>query len=89
MIDRVAKALFMQSVYHGYDDETIKREWQRTKGLHRSAARTAIEAMREPTDDMLDAIGPVADRIKALDEKPDDRMIDTQIWQAVIDAALK
>ena len=52
MVERVAKALFRQSVYHGYNEETLLAEWSRTANIHRAAARAAIEAMREPDYEM-------------------------------------
>ena len=47
--------------------------------VHRAAARAAIEAMREPTDDMIHhgAAGSGSDRIAL------------GAWEAMMDAALK
>lgn len=43
--EAVARALFSQSVYHGYDRETLQREWVRTQGLHLAAADAALKVM--------------------------------------------
>lgn len=89
MIERVAKALFSGSVYHGYNKETLDAEWFRTKGIHMAQAKAAIEAMREPTEDMRwagytrEAFAPESTNVSSIqfDAKP--------IWHRMIDEALK
>lgn len=43
-LEAAAKAVFEQSIYHGYNDEVKAREWTRTSDLHRNAATAAIAA---------------------------------------------
>lgn len=45
LVERVARVLFSRSVYHGYNDETLRKEWDRTAYLHRSTARAALTAI--------------------------------------------
>lgn len=82
MVDRVARAMFDQDHDEGWD-----RGEAATKQIYLNNARAAIEAMREPTEEMVDAahtaqrwsegfgpdIGKVQDQLK---------------WQAMIDVAL-
>lgn len=65
MIDRVAQAICG-------DDNPAN-----VLAIHRTRARAAIEAMREPTDAMSDAAA----------ERPG-QMSYTDVWQAMIDAAV-
>ncbi len=67
MIERVAKALFAGSIYHGYNEETKRSEWLRTRSIHLAQARRAVEVMREPseivvmagrTEAMVSGMGP-------------------------------
>jgi hypothetical protein len=72
-IERVAQAILDSATpYHD-------------KASHRAAlmaqARAAIEAMREPTDEMCKAAGE--------DRGPDDHWPPCTTWQMMIDAALK
>ena len=46
-VEEIARLLFQRSVYHGYDADTLKREWMRTEGFHRGNAR-AILALFAP-----------------------------------------
>ncbi len=43
----VARAIFKQSVYHGYTDETLRAEWLRMEGILRRQARAALQALME------------------------------------------
>lgn len=50
-IERMAKALFWNSVYHGYDKETLKSEWFRTNSIHRANSRAAYAAITASPSD--------------------------------------
>ena len=67
MVERVARALHAM---HG-----TKSPFKPYADLYRDQARTAIEAMREPTDEMLEALNNCGGDTDA-------------IWTAMIDAAL-
>jgi hypothetical protein len=78
MVERVARAIFEAEYTGGEGDEY---RWERSQDAYRVQARAAIEAMREPTDAMRDAM----------------RLANTNIaggyggpggWEAAIDAAL-
>lgn len=82
MVDRAARALCLSA--NGFDDDP--EIWKR----YRESARVVIEAMREPTEVMLDAVNPghgPGTLIAGLPiygaDSPDD------MWHAMIDAALK
>lgn len=96
MVERVAEAMcddFLRVVFGemGWDGnpppnaEDLERdwregEWREQKDMWMRAARAAIEAMREPTDAMVDA---AMDRdLLGYDAPP------SSVWQAMIDAAL-
>jgi hypothetical protein len=87
MIERVARAIFPDcwndewinslGVYT-WEDFEVDRDRARTK------ARAAIEAMREPTDEMLSAAGtrrPVDDEVMGPDHP-------WALWDSMTDAAL-
>lgn len=85
MVDRVARAIYL-SPLGGHDDPSAPR-WDELRESHkdgfRDNARAAIEAMRLPTEAMVDAA--------------DTKDIETcqycasgqEHWQAMIDQALK
>lgn len=73
MIDRVAKAIAEYWEREGFDPSEPSA----------GAARAAIEAMREPTDDVSEAVR-AAGRAE-----PGKLITGKQMYQAVIDAALK
>ena len=71
MVERVARAIISSaSSYAGY--EANSDYWD-------SLARAAIEAMREPTEAMVNA----APDLRGVDFYP------TDVWRAMIEAALK
>lgn len=78
MIERVAKALFSGSVYHGYNKGTLDAEWFRMKGIHMAQAKAAIEAMREPSQEMIDVVRQRPWLSEAIND-----------YRAMIDEALK
>ncbi len=73
MIERVARAINAEA--EGPDGRGWNDEDLRTKANCRAEARAAIEAMREPTEEMLRSVLL-------------SREIAGQVWQAMIDAAL-
>ncbi len=73
MVERVARALFERSIYHGYNDETKRSEWLRNRSILMASARAAIEAMRTPNLAMRKACS-----FRAAEED----------WPRMIDAAL-
>lgn len=76
MIERVAKAI------HSHDFPTYALKWEDTKQqIYLDVARIAIEAMKEPTQAMLDA----AEKSGSLEEGSSAY----GCWQAMIEAALK
>lgn len=85
MIERVARAM--------YSSTPSSYEWGMQNGmkeLMHNTAKLAIAAMREPTEEMLDAGKPIVYECmslepgEGLDENPA-----LPTWQAMIDAALK
>lgn len=88
MIQRVARALYESKAIPG-DDWATESEVHRE--FCRRQARVAIEAMREPTQAMLDA---GADHMhEAIDFSPEpgegiDGYDVSPVWDAMIDAAL-
>lgn len=72
MIERVARAMFDATNEH---DETWDTEAQEIKTTYLIMARAAIEAMREPTDVMVDAL-------EGYDSSP------VSLYERAIDAAL-
>lgn len=84
MIERVARALCVEDDEN--PDEIInvgKPRWW----LYNCAARAAIEAIREPTEGMLDAAREVTKGQSFFANYP--RKIDAMVHRAMIDAALK
>ncbi len=65
MIEKVAKAMAL------YED-SMEDYWKRYTGL----AKAAIEAMREPSEEMIY-------------QGPGDPYMDKEVWAKMIDAALK
>ena len=90
MIERVARALVANfNMSEFYDDggiSRIKKPWDElspdAKAYALEQARAAIEAMREPTEEMLDAVSSFED-IANIDQDP------SFYWPKMIDAALK
>lgn len=92
MIERAAKAIckasgeeWKKGTWQGVDLDRFNNHW-------RHKARAAIEALREPTETMLDACGPKPPRWDATElsrrvreEATKMRMED---WKAMIDAAI-
>lgn len=74
MIERVARAL--QEGDDAFPSGSPIDPW------YRGAAMAAIEVMREPTDEMLDAGGIAFAHYT-------DKRESIRLWQAMIDAALK
>jgi hypothetical protein len=93
MVERVARALHAQ--YHGAmmaggAAETAEVAWKRAdaSGDHdqwRAEARAAIEAMREPTDAMIEA-AVTADAAEPIHFGAHEAIA---MWRAMIDAAVK
>lgn len=79
MVERVARALW------ALEENTDCHEWEPLsefrKDATREKARAAISAMREPTDEMVDAALHATHPLHGID--PASR------WHAMIDAALK
>ena len=75
MVERVARAMH-EAVY-----EQSIHDWQNSndyiRGYLRKQARAAIAAMREPTETMINR------------KDADGRAMATDIWQSMIDEALK
>lgn len=42
LVEKVARAMFPYSIYHGYDDETKQRLWINGQGILKTYARAAI-----------------------------------------------
>lgn len=57
-IEQVARAIAVAGNGGVWTDENWYKEYQRD--IHRIRARAAIEAMREPTEAMIEAVCPVA-----------------------------
>lgn len=72
MVERVARAIDPNAWEEGAHWYAFERKWRRGKSLH--AARAAIEAMREPTYSMKQAVK--------------DGMDHAEVWSAMIAAAL-
>jgi len=73
MIERVAKAIAISGNGGMWDDWYSDDQ----KEFHRRRARAAIEAMREPTREMTDAVWVMAGEADQ-----------AEIWSGMIDAAL-
>lgn len=81
MIQRVARALFEQDEYQGYNDETKARHWLLRQPTYERRARIVIEAMREPTEEQFDQVSATGKMWRNLTSR--------EVYQAMIDGALK
>jgi len=79
MIERVARAIFRAD--YPEEGEGSEIAWEKRAHWYSEAARAAIEAMREPTEEMSEA-GNVP-TYQWVDNTADD------VWSRMIDAALK
>jgi hypothetical protein len=82
MVERAAEAIC--DAEFGPGMWAIPAHEQKFRDLYRVRARAAIEAMREPTDDMVDE-GWRAKRAEIHDTAPEPR----DAYRAMIDAALE
>ena len=88
MVERVARAIWQESVGRAdwYKWETFRPDaWGRC--LSMAQARAAIEAMREPTEAMIEAARNEDD--PGFCDEPGFAAPHKDAWQAMIDAALK
>lgn len=77
MIEKVARALFAKNrVYYGCGWDEV---YHTTREEHEMLARAAIEAMRDPTGDM----------IYAASDKPSKKGVIKDMFTAMIDEVLK
>lgn len=93
MVERMARAMFMRSVYQGYDDATLRSEWRRMAPSCRDAARAALQAMREPTEHQLNSGACYEDPSELYKPEVDlgirgEGDIAGDVWRAMVDAAL-
>lgn len=79
MVERVARALMAVTSTHDCGDLKLKH--------HYEMARAAMEAMREPTEEMMVDAEVKAPALACFYEK--ERSPSYLAWQAMIDAALK
>lgn len=90
MIDRVAKSLYARRNPQLGDWDLRPPGW---KNEYRDLARVAITAMREPTDEILDSGSGASNTYPAMppgfEKEPVHRFVVTQMWRAMIDAALR
>jgi hypothetical protein len=77
MIERVARAIY-RTLAFGNELDKAEKEIQT---LYKNIAKAAIEAMREPTYEMLEPVTNADGCFKAIDPK--------KAYQVIIDAALK
>ena len=77
MVERVARAIFIADNRPGSDWEEHPAEWERDE--YRNLARAAIKTMRDLDEAMLDAGINFRERNARTE----------QIWQAMVDEALK
>lgn len=97
-----ARALWRASTYHGYDDATLEREWDRMEYIWRSQAAAVLTALaaegyvvapREPTTQQMEAAGnAVAEYAKKMtqaggDVDAMDYALRAVIYRAMIAAA--
>lgn len=80
VIERVARAIAETGNGGDWDSRSFYQEEH--KEFHRKRARAAIEAMREPTEAMIDAVD-----LPGLAGDPE--IVIAKAWRAMIDAALK
>ena len=87
MVERVARALY-ELLRKDFRDQAV---WERTTEMDREVfrpfARAAIVAMREPTDEMVDAGFHKADTNDRSERAY--RWVADDVWHAMIDAALE
>ena len=84
MVERVARAIAEAEGFHLPNDMSLPYAEGSRIGKSMAKARAAIEAMREPTDDMREAFHK--DLGAWLNHAIED---DDHLWKAMIDAALK
>jgi hypothetical protein len=91
MVERVAKVLY-ESIYTDIWPPSPFDAELRTADDWRATARRAIEAMREPSDAILEAGSWQSNHYPAVPDgsstPPVHRFVVTQMWRAMIDAAL-
>ena len=89
MTERVARAIAKEAWGHGLTGETLP--WEKIPDVYRAGYRRwavkAVEAMREPTEAMIDAIpaGPAG----PAGREPEQRDVVRSHWSMMIDEALK
>lgn len=76
MVERVAMAIHVTMDAPAWDRTSVL-----TRDVMRVRARAAIAAMREPTEDMRDALSATGKMWRELNSET--------VWQTYIDAALK
>lgn len=85
MVERVAKAIFDRG-------SVLQKPWEEADDGHRefyrSLARAAIEAMREPTEAMVDVVAPSL-FLPGVTTPKSERRTASSIFTGMIDAALK
>lgn len=81
MIERVARSLADRRVYQGYNAETRARMIEREMYAARQDVRFVLEAVREPTEEMMKGYEVSVAGCQIDNEK--------NIYRAMIDAALK
>jgi hypothetical protein len=85
MVERVAKAICLAD--HGYDVSSDLAPI--VTGQYNARARAAIAAMREPTDDVRQALGHIDEHVdKHSRTEHGIRVAGSVCWQRGIDAAL-
>lgn len=92
MVERVAWALMLDEYGPGGRDTMLDYWWGKYADTYRKHARAAIEAMRDPTKEMLNAGTEQApEGIDDEDGRPSHYQQDAAlpIWHAMIDAALR
>lgn len=84
MIERVARAIALASLDPETREAVDPDRWEVADSYH-DLARAAIEAMREPTENMLDFGACYEDQDHDIFDEGD---ISRDVWRAMIDAAL-
>lgn len=90
MVERVARALFAYDIEHHSMQITGGRRWEdhsRRHAAYRALARAAIEAMREPGEEMTLA-AEALDKFYPFSSERSEVAEDEAKWRAMIDAAL-
>ncbi len=89
MIDRVAQAIFQAECDFNEEEPDWGRCGYKTAvSLYHALARTALEAIHEPSEQMHEGAGTVAGFDRNIDAAKT-REAHTQWWQKMIDVALK